>query len=380
MVAVHGLVMSGWEPVADEFTANIAERGDTGAAVCVYHDGRPVVDLVGGDYGADAVQVVRSVTKGVVAVLAHLCAERGVLDFDAPVVDVWPEFKAAGKDHIPIRWLFSHQAGLAVIDRPLNLDDVVAWDPVVDALAVQAPVWEPGTKHGYHALTYGWLTGEVLRRVTGRTVGELVRDELSQPLGLDLWVGLPESEMTRVVPLLAPPPPAPDAPPDPLTLIMADPTSISARAFLNPLLFTDEHAPRYLGAEVPAANGVTNARSLARLYAATIGEVDGVRLLAPATVEAASITLAEGEDVITRYITRYATGFMRPFPLRPFGGLSTACVGHYGMGGPLGFADPELGVGFGYTSRQSQSHAGPDPRSRSLAEATLACARSRANA
>src|SRR5207248_4717348 len=134
-------------------------------------------------------------------------------------------------------------------------------------------------KHGYHALTYGWLAGEVLRRVSGRTVGQLVQDEVSGPLGLDLWVGLPAEQLARVAALLAPPPPAVDDPPDPLTLIMADPTSISARAFLNPFIFTEENAPQYLAAEVPAANGVTNARSLARLYAATIGTVDGTRLL-----------------------------------------------------------------------------------------------------
>jgi CubicO group peptidase (beta-lactamase class C family) len=371
MVETSGEVSSGFEPVADVFRANLADRGDTGAAVCVYHDGRKVVDLVGGDYAPGTIQVVRSATKGVVAVLAHLLWQRGVLDFDAPVVDVWPEFAAEGKEAIPIRWLFSHQAGLCAIDRPLTFDDALAWDPVVEALAAQAPLWPPGTKHGYHALTYGWLTGEVLRRVTGRSPGALVADELSKPLGLDLWIGLPTTELARVAPLRASPP----SDNDPMTRILSDPTSLGGRSFLNPLLFVGENDPAYLAAEIPAANGVTNARSLARLYAATLARIDGVRILTGDTLRAATEVQAEGMDAVTGYETRYATGFQRPFPLRPMAGLGTACVGHYGMGGPLAFADPDHGIGFGYTSVQVQSHTGPDPRSRLLAEAAVACAR-----
>lgn len=371
---MHGLVASGFEAVADAFRMNLDEREDTGAAVCVYHDGQKVVDLVGGTYEDDTVQLVRSGTKGVVAIAAHLLWQRGDLDLDAPVVDFWPEFAAEGKAGIPVRWLLSHRSGVVAIDRPLDLAAVVAWDPVVEAIAGQAPSWEPGTRHGYHTLTFGWLVGEVIRRVTGRSVGAFVAEALAGPLGLDLWVGLPESELSRVKPLLAAPPPVPDAPVDPLVAQLADRTSLAARSVFNPLVFADEQTPAYLGAEVPAANGVSNARSLARLYAATIGPVDGVRLLDPTTVEAASAVQAEGVDAVVGYETRYATGFQRPFPLRPFAGLESVCFGHYGMGGPLAFADPDTGVGFGYTTVQVQNHATADPRSRSLAEATVACA------
>jgi CubicO group peptidase (beta-lactamase class C family) len=368
------LVAAGFEKVADVFRANIAERGDTGAAVCVYHDGQCVVDLTGGDYRPTTLQVVRSATKGVVAIVAHLLAQRGQLDFDTPVAAVWPEFAAEGKDRIPIRWLFTHQAGLSAIDQPLSIEDAQAWTPVVDALAAQKPAWEPGTGHGYHALTYGWLVGEVLRRVTGQTVGALVARELAAPLGLDLWIGLPAAEVARVATLLPAPPPPPDAKPDPLIAMLADPSSLGARSFLNPNIFTNESDPAYLAAEVPAANGVTNARSLARLYAATVSAVDGVRILDDATVAAAAAEQASGIDVVLGFETRFGTGFQRPFPLRPFAGLGTACFGHYGMGGPLAFADPDHGLGFGYTTRQVQSHAGPDPRSRLLAEAAVTCA------
>jgi CubicO group peptidase (beta-lactamase class C family) len=367
------MVAPGFEPVAEVFEANIAEGGDTGAAVCVYHGGQKVVDLLGGDYPADALQVLRSATKGVVAIVAHQLWEQGQLDFDAPVIEVWPEFKANGKEHIPIRWLFSHRSGLCAIDRPISMDDVVAWDPVVEALAAQAPLWEPGTTHGYHALTYGWLTGEVLRRLTGRTVGALIADRLAGPLGLDLWVGLPAEQLPRMTSLLAAPPPPPDAPPDPIMAILSDPTSLGARAFLNPMLFGSEHLPEYLAAEFPAANGVSEARSLARLYAATIDNVDGIRVLSGDTVRAASAIQSEGIDAVTLYETRYSTGFQRPFPLRPMAGLGTACFGHYGLGGPLALADPDSGIAFGYTTRQVQNHTGADPRSRLLAEAAVRC-------
>lgn len=371
---MDGLVAAGFEPVAEAFRTNIEERGDTGAAVCVYVDGRKVVDLTGGDYATDTLQIVRSCTKGVVAVAAHLLWQRGELDLDAPVVDLWPEFAAAGKQDIPIRWLLSHRSGVVAIDKPLTVDDVVAWDPVIEALAAQAPAWEPGTRHGYHTLTYGWLVGEAIRRATGRSVGDYVTAELSEPLGLDLWIGLPESEFPRVKPLLPAPPADPDEPPDALVAQLSNPASLAFKSLFNPALFAIENLPIYAGAQVPAANGVTDARSLARLYAATIGPVDGVQLLEPKTVEAASLVQAEGLDAVVGYETRYATGFQRPFTLRPMAGVGTACFGHYGMGGPLAFADPDTGLAFGYTSTQSQNHAGPDPRSRTLAEAARACA------
>src|SRR5882762_8714493 len=177
---VSGSVETGFEPVQGAFASNFEHHGEVGAACCVYLHGKRVVDLWGGTttpqgnepYTADTLQMVWSTTKGVVAIAAHMLSQEGKLDFDAPVVDYWPEFAAHGKAGIPVRWLFSHRAGLAAIDTPLSLDDVYAWDPVVAALAAQKPNWEPGTAHGYHAATYGWLAGEVVRRVAGMSVGE----------------------------------------------------------------------------------------------------------------------------------------------------------------------------------------------------------------
>jgi len=229
---VAGFVESGFEPVRDAFVANFDRQGEVGAAFCVHRHGRVVVDLWGGvtelgganPYTGDTLQMVMSTTKGVVAIAAHILAEEGKLDFDAPVSEYWPEFAAEGKGKIPVRWLFSHRAGLAAIDRPLNLDDVLAWDPVVAALAAQRPNWEPGSAHGYHAITYGWLAGEVLKRITGVSVGKVVADRLARPLGLDLWIGLPDALNSRVAPQIPAPPPAPEDPPDPFMARLADPT------------------------------------------------------------------------------------------------------------------------------------------------------------
>ena len=376
---IEGSIEAGFESVRGAFAANFERHGEVGAAFSVHRHGRPIIDLWGGvtapgtsdPYTGDTLQMVMSTTKGVVAIAAHILAEEGQLDFDAPVAQYWPEFAAEGKGSMPVRWLFSHRAGLAAIDTPLGAEDVYAWDPVVRALAAQRPNWEPGTAHGYHALTYGWLAGEVLRRISGMTVGQLVAKRVVRPLGLDFWIGLPDELNPRVAPQIpAPPPPPGDA--DPFAARLADPTSLMFRAFTNPSgLFTAANTPQFRAAEVPAANGIGTARSLSRLYAACIGDVDGVRLLKPETIEGAMRTQAHGEDLVVGYETRYATGFQLSFPSRPMAGDGS--FGHYGMGGSMAFAHPERGLSFGYTMNQMLSPSGPDPRSTALIQAVLAC-------
>jgi len=378
---VSGSVEAGFEPVRDVFEANFAQHGEVGAAFCVHRHGRIVVDLWGGikapdgadPYTGNTLQMVMSTTKGVVAIAAHTLADEGRLDFDAPVVDYWPEFAAEGKADIPVRWLFSHRAGLAAIDKPLTIEDVYAWDPVVAALATQKPNWEPGKAHGYHAATYGWLAGEVIKRVAGMSVGELVAERLSRPLDLDLWIGLPDALNPRVAAQVPAPPPAVGTPLDPFTARLADPSTLMHRAFFNPAgMFAVANSPAFRAAEVPAINGIATARSLSRLYAACIGEVDGVRLLKPKTVERGMRTEAHGEDLVVGYETRYATGFQLSFPNRPMAGDGS--FGHYGMGGSMAFAHPGRGLSFGYVMNQMLSPSGPDPRSTALIQAVLRCA------
>jgi CubicO group peptidase (beta-lactamase class C family) len=375
---VHGSVEAGYAGVKEAFAANFDNHGEVGAACCIYVAGHKVVDLWGGTtrpggkepYSEHTLQMVMSSTKGVVAMAAHLLAEEGRLDFDAPVTEYWPEFGAEGKQDMPVRWLFSHRAGLPAIDRPLTLEDVFAWDPVVDALAAQRPLWEPNSAHGYHVGTYGWLAGEVIRRITGMSVGHFVAERIAGPLGLELWIGLPEAIEERVAPMIAAPPPPPDAPPDVFLAGLLDPNSLLHKAFVNPPMPAAAFNERaFHAAEIPAANGITNARSLARIYAACIGEVDGVRLLNAQTVEAATKLQSAGPDLVLGYETRYGTGFQLSFPFRPMAGDGS--FGHYGMGGSVGFAEPRRGLAFAYAMNQMLPSGGVDPRPKALVDALL---------
>ncbi len=208
--SVTGLVEPGFEAVRDAFARNFEEGSELGSAFCVHVEGRKVVDLTGGSfdaagsrpYGADALQLVFSSTKGATAVCANLLAQRGLLDLDAPVATYWPEFARAGKESMPVRYLLCHQAGVPAVDRRLSPEELQAWTPIIDALAEQTPFWKPGTAHGYHAITYGYLVGEVVRRITGRSLGTFFAEEVAGPLGLEFLIGLPAELEARVSPIV----------------------------------------------------------------------------------------------------------------------------------------------------------------------------------
>jgi CubicO group peptidase (beta-lactamase class C family) len=379
---VGGSVETGFEAVQEAFTANFERYSEVGAACCVYLHGRRVVDLWGGvttpggsePYTADTLQMVWSTTKGVVSIAAHMLAQEGKLDFDAPVTDYWPEFAAQGKGGIPVRWLFCHKSGLAAVDRPLGLGDVIAWNPCVEALEAQRPYWEPGTAHGYHTWTFGWLAGEIIRRVTGVSVGKFVAERIAKPLQAEFWIGLPESLNARVAPVLPPIPPAPGTPPDPHAARIADPSSLAHKSWANPAIppaAFNEYPFR--AAEVPAGNGIGTARALSRLYAACLGPVDGVRLLEAETLEKATVIQAHGEDLVQGYVTHFGTGFQLTFPFRPMAGPGS--FGHYGSGGSVGFAHQELGISFGYVMNQMRPVYGSDPRTSRIVQALLNCLR-----
>jgi CubicO group peptidase (beta-lactamase class C family) len=376
---IGGHVAGGFEAVREAFAANFETRGDVGAACCVYLGPEPVVDIWGGTtrpggdvpYGARTLQMVASATKGAMAICAHRLAQQGRLDLDAPVTEYWPEFAAAGKHELPVRWLLSHQAGLPVIDAAVTLDDVAGWDPVVAKMAATAPTWEPGRRHGYHAITYGWLVGEVLARVTGASPGHVLADEIATPLALDLHVGLPESEHERVSPLTRAPLP-PDGNVDELTARLLDPASLAHRAFfVDAGLLGWLNEPRLWSAELPAGNGMGTAHALARMYAACLQDIDGVRLLDPDTLVTATAEQARGQDAVAGYETSYALGFQLPFPYRPMAGEGS--FGHYGLGGSVGFANTRLGFAFGYTVNQMGPGAPADARSVALVDAVLSC-------
>jgi CubicO group peptidase (beta-lactamase class C family) len=374
---IDGLVQRGFEGVADAVRVNFERRGEIGAACCVYVDGAPVVDIWAGiadvehdrPWQDDTLALVFSTTKGATAICANLLIERGVLDPAMRVSEIWPEFGTNGKGDIPLRAVLSHRAGLPVVDGDFTLDQALAWDPVVEQLATQAPRWdwhEPAP--GYHVRSYGWLTGEIVRRVTGRTIGRFFADEIAAPLGLEWWIGLPESEEARVATLLAPPPPQ-----DPVMRELIEtftaPGTVTGDAMAGPsnLFHYDDmwntrqlHAP-----ELPSSNGIASARAVARLYAATVGDVDGHRVLSAETVRRAIQIESDGPDRVIGVPMQFGLGFSRGPSLPPVCGANA--FGHQGAGGSLGFADPDARIGFGYVMNQMQM--GVDTRSEHLVRA-----------
>jgi CubicO group peptidase (beta-lactamase class C family) len=405
-VRVQGEIEAGWEPVAGAFRANFeGTPGEVGAACCVYAGGRPVVDLWGGIANSETNQTwkentvvqVASTTKGATAICAHLLAQRGELDLDASVSRYWPEFGARGKSTIPVRWLLSHQAGLPVVETRLTFEDALAWDPVIRALESQRPLWEPGTEHVYHSMTFGYLVGEVVRRVSGRSLGSFFAKEVAQPLGLSAWIGLPEEEESRVARIDYAAPFSLEE----LTAGMIETTGLDAHtvsAWIDSVWGPDSvqaraselggafdntseyHTTRaWRAAEVPAANMIADARSIARMYGATVSEVDGVRLLGKRAVEKATEVqtatsrmhgLPPGLDFPADRSFNMSLGFWRACP--PQRMLGPRSFGHPGSGGSIGFADPDAGVGFGYVTNLWSFRTG-EPRASNLAAAVRAC-------
>ncbi|MEU1598166.1 serine hydrolase domain-containing protein [Streptomyces sp. NPDC005708] len=377
---VHGVVAEGFEPVREAFAGNFETLGERGAAVAVYRGGRKVVDLWAGTRDVDGTdpwerntaQIVRSATKGVAAAALLMLSERGELDLDAPVGHYWPEFKAQGKEHTLVRHVLAHRAGVPVLDRPLTPVEAADPDLAATALAAQAPAWEPGRDHGYHAQTYSWLTGELVRRVTGRSIGEWIATEIAGPLGLDLWVGLPEAEAHRVGRVGLVEETVRDGalrirPKRAVAEAYADPDSLTRRAFAAITPLPDENDPAYRAAVLPASNGIATADGLARFYAALTGEVDGIRLFAPRTLEHARTEASAGPDRVLVVTTRFGLGYMLHGSASPL--LASGSFGHPGRGGALGFADPESGIAFGYVTNGFRKSVTADPRAQALVRA-----------
>lgn len=395
--SVTGLVEPGFEGIRDAFAANFGNGRERGAALCVHVEGRKVVDLCGGSfdsggsrpYGQDALQLVFSTTKGATAVCANLLAQRGLLDIDAPVSTYWPEFAQAGKETMPVGFLLTHQAGVPAVDRRLSPEELQAWTPITEALAEQTPFWEPGTAHGYHAVSYGYLVGEVVRRITGRSLGTFFADEVARPLGLEFFIGLPEEYEDRVSPLVG----ANflglsggdgegggggDGPGGNTGISSGFASTLMSRSLNLGGAIRDRdwmNQRAWHAAEMPAANGITNATSLSRMYAALIGAVEGgppEPLLTRAQVERARTPLTSGADQVFASVEftleqKIGLGFWRSSPVTLFGG--EGAFGHGGAGGSYGFADPENGLAVGYVMNKMEMEFTGDSRSRSLVAA-----------
>ena len=382
-ITVNGTCDPRFDRVRDRFVENFTAFGETGAALALVLDGKPVMDIWAGHldtartqpWHADSIVNVYSTTKAMTAICAHRLVDQGRLDLDAPVARYWPEFAAGGKSHLPVRYLLSHQAGMAAVRRPLNPPDLYDWDTMAGALAEQEPWWEPGTKHGYHALTYGWLVGEVVRRISGKSLGRFFRDEVAQPLAIDCHIGLPDAHEPRVAPLIPPPPPTAEQV-DLFTEILKDPESLLAKAFINPMIAPETANSRaWRAAEIPAANGHTNARALARVYGvlANGGRSNGFQLLGSESIRRAHTEQADGPDALLPLHTRFGLGFFLSTPTEKMG-PNPRTFGHGGMGGSMAFADPDARLGFGYV--MNEMHTGLwliDPRPAAIIETVYEC-------
>ncbi|WP_338699321.1 serine hydrolase domain-containing protein [Streptomyces sp. Q6] len=378
---IQGQVADGFEGVRDAFSANFDARGERGAGLVVYRDGRKVVDLYGGARDVDGTepwtggtaQVLRSATKGVSAAVLLLLHQRGALDLDAPVAAYWPEFKAHGKEDALVRDVLAHRVGVPALDRPLTPAEAADLDIGAAAVAAQAPEWAPGTDHGYHAQTFSWLTGELVRRVTGRTLGEFVADEIAGPLGADLWIGLPDEQahrVGRVGPVEAPAVAGGlrARPKRGITEAYTNPESLTRRAFGAITPSPDENDPAFRAAQLPGSNGIGTADGLARFYAALIGELPGgARLFSADTLRRARTEASSGTDRVLVVPTRYGLGYMLHGVASPL--LGPGSFGHPGRGGALGFADPESGVAFGYVTNGMRKGVTADQRAQALVRA-----------
>ena len=357
---IKGTCKDGFQRVKDAFAGNFADHGEVGASLAVMLDGEMVLDLWGGyadgartrPWERDTIVNLFSTTKGITAICANRLIEQGKLDPEAPVAKYWPEFAQAGKDKLPVSYLLNHKAGLPAVKDMLPLDASYQWEPLRDALAAQEPWWEPGTKHGYHAVTFGTLVGEVIRRVTGVSVGTYFRTEFAEPLGIDMKIGFGPELDARVADTI---PAAFQAPPPghPLAEAFANPMSMTFKAFmLSPLPMMN---PNYMNtrewraAEMPAANGHGNARALATIYGALArgGEAGGVQVLQRETIDEMRKEQSNGTDAVLMIPSRFSRGFFMELP--EYGLTPNATLfGHPGLGGSFGLADPETKLGIGY--------------------------------
>jgi CubicO group peptidase (beta-lactamase class C family) len=384
---VGGFVAPGWEPVRAAFEKNFELGEEVGASAAVYHRGQRVVDIWGGAFGLGSerpyddstLQLMFSTTKGIVAIAVAMCVQRGLIDYDAPVSTYWPEFAAHDKGDATVAQLLSHQCGLIAPDGPVTLADALDWKTITAMLADTKPDWPIGTGHGYHAVTFGFLAGELIRRTDGRSPGQFVADEIAGPLGVELWIGLPEEMEDRVSPILGRP--LNEDNPDPAIKAMLEmflgPGTRGGRAlFLNGAFQVEDAFNRrdVHAAEVPAANGIGNAAALAKIYAATIGEVDGMRLLGQDVLDRARTTVTpENEpDLCLVMPTTFGMGFMTHGVFTPYSGPGS--FGHSGAGGSNAFAQPERQLAVGYVMNKMAANLAADARAQRITDAAASVA------
>lgn len=380
-LVVRGTVHPAFEGVVDAFVANHLDDEEFGSAVSVVVDGETVVDVWGGwvdpertrEWDRDTIVCMMSVAKGITAIAFMMLVDRGLVDLDAPVAEVWPEFAANGKERLPVRYLLDHRAGLPVL-TPERLWPGAMYDreAMVAALAAQAPLWEPGTVAAYHVHTQGYLLGEVMRRVDGRLVGEFVRDEIAGPLHADYFMGVPDAELDRVAPIF----------PHPDSKLFRSKDSGEVDDSLRALAFVQNpegpwvdmlNSREFRQMEMPSASGHGNARAVARIYGAVAsGGAGGVRLMSDAAVETMSTMQHDQIELLQERHYRQGLGLLLNSPDAVYMGPHEAAFGHHGIGGSIGFADRQERLGFGYSVNRMHAVGTNGPRAARLIDATFA--------
>ena len=387
----QGTCRPGFERVAEAFEKNLKEKGEIGASVCLTVGGETFVDLWGGvadpktqaAWTRDTVSIVFSCTKGATALCAHVLASRGELDLDAPVAELWPEFAQAGKERVTTRMMLDHSSAVPAVRAKVKDDGPYDWAYMTERLAAEVPFWEPGTRNGYHGFTFGWTVGEMVRRASGKSLGTFFREEIAGPLGLDFWIGLPEEIEPRVAPIVAHVYKAADAVTPFMRDLATNKESVAALFYFNNGAWRSGGANTRAGhaAEIGAANGITNARGLAGMYA-PLANGGGDLVDATTLARMAEVSMATHDDATLRIPTRFALGFMksmdnrrRSLAAKLWGEdcdsviLGSAAFGHVGAGGSLGFADPAAGLSFGYTMNRMGPGLLMNERGQSLVDA-----------
>jgi len=382
-MAVQGHYDPAFKSVRDVFERNFTERGEVGASVCLRDSaGRMVVDLWGGTradgqtpWTRDTMSIVFSCTKAATALCAQLLIDRGQLDPDALVTKYWPEFGANGKELTTVRDMFGHRSGVPALREPVKPGGFLDFEYVAERLAAETPFWEPGTSHGYHMVTFGWTVGELVRRVSGKSLGQFFKDEIANPYGLDFHIGLAENEFERVSKLIVYKPDATDAPSAFVQAMFADPAGLQALAFGNNGGWHFDTRDSWQ-AEIGGAGGISNARGLAAMFGSLFGSSP---LLSKARIDAMRTPVSEGMDRTLCIPTRFGEGFMLSIDNRDLPGDGQSAIfgdgafGHVGMGGSIGFADPEAGFSFGYTMNNMGGGILLNPRGQLLVDAAYQC-------
>lgn len=380
---ITGFCDPSFAEVGEAFEANFRERGETGASLCIYANDRCVVDLWGGmrdpDTGSpwqrDTVSVVFSCTKAATAICAHMLEDRGLLDLDLPVMRYWPQFAGAGKEDVTVRMLLNHTAGLPALRDRLKAGAFHDWEYMVERLEQEAPFWPPGSHVAYHMMTFSWTAGEVIRRVSGRPLGQFFREEVAGPLQLDFHIGAPAGIETRIAPVSAFMLTGDEIRSPFAEAILSDGSPVPRLAFLNTGRYDPNSATAH-AAELGGIGGIANARALAGMFAPFVTtSSNGGQLLSRERIDAMRRVSAKTDcDETLRIPTRFGEGFMLAMdnPDLPPGNalrIGPGAFGHVGIGGSVGFADPEAGLAFGYTMNRLGGGVLLNERGQSLVDA-----------